>query len=171
MTLQLLHSDFPHIWGKIDFLFISVHCTVLYLLLGLYRATERKMKKKDKKIYILDFLLNCLLRSVPNINILCRREFYECTYFTYMSSRGVYCFCNSNNFAGWTHFFSWICFLKLTSLTNTVEHVKGALSRNLQIKFGSCFSFQYIPYCFSPMSMTTVNKMSPMCQWLRWGLF
>jgi hypothetical protein len=24
MTLQLLHSEFPYIWGKFDFLFISV---------------------------------------------------------------------------------------------------------------------------------------------------
>ncbi len=38
MTLQLLHSEFPYIWGKFDFLFISA--ALRYFLIPIYSSTD-----------------------------------------------------------------------------------------------------------------------------------
>ncbi len=39
MTLQLLHSEFPYIWGKFDYLFLSVH-SATKLLKSLYPSVH-----------------------------------------------------------------------------------------------------------------------------------
>ncbi len=51
MTLQLLHSEFPYIWGKFDFLFyrcMHVKYGFLYLILIRPKLTVREEKKKQE---------------------------------------------------------------------------------------------------------------------------
>ncbi len=55
MTLQLLHSEFPYIWGKFDFLFYQCMLLVFTFL------------HFSQRMEILDSLENCNKRGISNL--------------------------------------------------------------------------------------------------------
>ncbi len=57
MTLQLLHSEFPYIWWKFDFIFLSVY--VLLVFLKVLVPWRNKIKSKSRNV------VGCLNSCLP----------------------------------------------------------------------------------------------------------